>query len=239
MIGRGRLLGLMMPVTLLLVTPASAAVRAVFVGVDDYAFSRPAVPPAGFANLRGAVADTGRIKAALTRSLGLALDQPGADCRSQNAVSITLTNRCATRFALFADMKSALAGSAAGVLATAKVVEAGPTRARLQGEGAAVPLPAALFARELSHDFGSYRLPLAVRRATPGLPSVSMPRCRHDPAHDPACARRRAGRRIAVAAGGSARAACPPTARSPAVPRVAGAAAGGTAGRDPWGHRDR
>jgi hypothetical protein len=413
MIGRGRLLGLLMPATLLLVTPASAAVRAVFVGVDDYAFSRPAVPAAGFANLRGAVADTGRIKAALTRSLGLALDQPGADCRSQNPVSITLTNRCATRsaifsawtamigasapgdtlilyfaghgaqvqdtrfsqasgthstlmahdarnpsppadgtavdgeildtevrevidaatrrgirvitwfdschsgtanrgrpdtaarwapalttdrlpasrvpalrasratrvvpgwrvhfgaaqdgqsalerslegagrpraglftralasaleampdatfedlaarvrdevasasdgqqqphaegalratitgqevpvpsfavlrrgdaltlqggwlvgvtngsrFALFADMKSALAGSAAGVLATAKVVEAGPTRARLQGEGAAAPLPAALFARELSHDFGSYRLPLAVRDA--------------------------------------------------------------------------
>ncbi|WP_353200479.1 caspase family protein [Sandarakinorhabdus sp.] len=95
---------------------ASAAVRAVFVGIDNYQFSRSAgVASAGFDDLSGAVGDTLRIKATLARVYGLALDAPSpGGCRSGNATSITLTNTCATKAAILQAWNSAIAASQPG-----------------------------------------------------------------------------------------------------------------------------
>lgn len=101
---------------LLLGTPAWAgpAVRAVFVGVDDYLYSETKVKGAGFADLHGAVGDVGRIKDALAAAYGLDLDRPAGDCRSANAVSVTLTDHCATRAAILAALDERIDASAAG-----------------------------------------------------------------------------------------------------------------------------
>ncbi|WP_353218052.1 caspase family protein [Sandarakinorhabdus sp.] len=95
---------------------AAAKVRAVFVGIDKYQFSRTAGQAnAGFDDLSGAVADTRRIKAALTTAYGFALDQsPPGQCRSGNAASITLTDTCATKAAILAAWNDAIRASAAG-----------------------------------------------------------------------------------------------------------------------------
>ena len=95
--------------------PASAKIRAVFVGVDDYLYSAPTVPGAGFSDLHGTVADVDHIKAALQSSYGLALDQPSArQCRSANKVSITLTDQCATREAMLAALDDRIEASRRG-----------------------------------------------------------------------------------------------------------------------------
>jgi hypothetical protein len=100
---------------LALATPAQAALRAVFVGIDQYAFSRARVPEAGFDDLSGAVGDTLRIKAALRQARGLTLDEtPAGLCQSSNATSITLLNRCATRDAILAAWRTAITASAPG-----------------------------------------------------------------------------------------------------------------------------
>ena len=73
---------------LLLAAPAwgAPAVRAVFVGVDDYLYSEAKVKGAGFVDLHGAVGDVGRIKDALAAAYRLDLDKPAGGCRSENAM---------------------------------------------------------------------------------------------------------------------------------------------------------
>jgi hypothetical protein len=94
---------------------ASAEVRALFVGVDTYLYSRTKVPDAGFSDLRGAVGDVGRIKAAFRTAYGLDLDASAAgQCRSANRVSVTLTDKCATRRAVLEALDERIAASARG-----------------------------------------------------------------------------------------------------------------------------
>lgn len=99
---------------LALPAPAQSAIRALFVGIDNYKYSEPGTPDAGFKNLRGAVADSGRIKDALRDAYGLDLDQPATGCASTNAVSTTLTDACATRDAIMAELAHRIDQSAKG-----------------------------------------------------------------------------------------------------------------------------
>ncbi len=93
---------------------AHAAIRALFVGIDTYAYSAPGTPDAGFKNLRGAVADAGRIKEALRDAYGLDLDLPASGCASSNAVSTTLTDSCATRDAIMSELAKRIDQSSTG-----------------------------------------------------------------------------------------------------------------------------
>ena len=100
--------------------PASAAIRAVFVGVDRYAHSRQHDPKAtpAFDDMQVAGADVIFIKRRLARAYGLALD-PGplltsTACDSRNGVSITLTDACATRPAILAALEQQLAAAHRG-----------------------------------------------------------------------------------------------------------------------------
>ena len=96
-------------------TPANAAIRAVFVGVDRYAYSQTSVDTAEFKDLRGAVADTQHIKAAFRSAYGLDLDVPVAgQCQSANSVSITLTDACATRAAVLKALDDQIKASSRG-----------------------------------------------------------------------------------------------------------------------------
>jgi hypothetical protein len=95
--------------------PANAAIRAVFVGVDRYAYSQTNVETAEFKDLRGAVADTQHIKAAFRAAYGLDLDVPVAgQCQSANAASITLTDACATRAAVLKALDDQIKASSRG-----------------------------------------------------------------------------------------------------------------------------
>jgi hypothetical protein len=98
-----------------LASPADAAMRAVFVGIDHYRYSEPRVPGAGFKDLRGAAGDAQRIKDALNRAYGLELDAPAAgECRSANKTSVTLTDDCADRASILAALTERIAASAPG-----------------------------------------------------------------------------------------------------------------------------
>uniref|UniRef100_UPI00356ACC41 caspase family protein n=1 Tax=Sandarakinorhabdus sp. TaxID=1916663 RepID=UPI00356ACC41 len=100
---------------LLMPASANAAVRAVFVGIDNYENSRAHVPGAGFDDLSGAVGDTLRIKAAVAQAYRLSVDEvPQDQCQSSNAVSLTLINTCATKAAIMAAWNRALANSQPG-----------------------------------------------------------------------------------------------------------------------------
>lgn len=104
---------------LALATPATASakpvIRGLFVGIDQYLYSRATTQGADFGDLKGAVGDVGRIKAALRMAYRLDLDQPKAGtCTSQNAVSITLTDTCATRAAILGNLQKLIDASAAG-----------------------------------------------------------------------------------------------------------------------------
>lgn len=93
----------------------TARIRAVFVGIDKYRYSETNVPGAGFKDLRGAVGDAGRIKAALRAAYRLDLDEPApGQCKSANAVSITLTDDCADREAIMGALDQQIAASAPG-----------------------------------------------------------------------------------------------------------------------------
>lgn len=98
-----------------LATPAQAAIRAVFVGIDRYAYSQTTVPNADFKDLKGAVNDARRIKETLRAAYGLDLDAevPG-ECASSNAVSTTLLDKCATRGAILDAWRKQIARSARG-----------------------------------------------------------------------------------------------------------------------------
>ena len=90
------------------------AVRALFVGVDQYLYSRKRLESADFNDLNGAVGDVRRIKQALKSAYKLDLDQEGAGCASRNAVSITITDFCATRAAILAGFADRLKASRPG-----------------------------------------------------------------------------------------------------------------------------
>lgn len=90
-------------------------VHALFVGIDEYQFSRTRDPDAAFSDLQGAVGDVLRLKDALRATYGLAVDTPAADtCDSTNAVSTTLTNRCATRARILAALDAQIDALAPG-----------------------------------------------------------------------------------------------------------------------------
>jgi hypothetical protein len=94
---------------------ADAAIRAVFVGVDSYLYSQTNVESADFKDLRGAVADSRHIKAALRTAYGLDLDVPKpGQCKSANGVSITLTDNCATRAAVLEALEGQIQASSRG-----------------------------------------------------------------------------------------------------------------------------
>ncbi|WP_380878410.1 hypothetical protein ACFB49_16850 [Sphingomonas sp. DBB INV C78] len=99
----------------LLPTPAAAALRAVFIGIDHYAYSQTKVPEADFKDLSGAVSDARHIKEALRAAYAIDLDtETAGQCASANAVSITLVNECATRKAIFDAWQKQIAASAKG-----------------------------------------------------------------------------------------------------------------------------
>ncbi|MFL0355801.1 caspase domain-containing protein [Erythrobacter sp. GH1-10] len=69
-----------------------------FVGIDKYEFSRAQLRFADFDDLRGAVGDARRFKTALHDLYGLEFDRtPRSECRSENELSTTLLDACATR----------------------------------------------------------------------------------------------------------------------------------------------
>lgn len=93
----------------------AAAIRAVFVGIDNYLYSSTKVQGAGFNDLHGAVGDAERIKSALRTAYHLDLDTSVAGkCRSENAISITLTDNCADRASMLAALDRQINASAPG-----------------------------------------------------------------------------------------------------------------------------
>ncbi|MFN5821407.1 MAG: caspase family protein, partial [Novosphingobium sp.] len=110
-----RWLGLLLALlTFSITAPAAAKIRAVFIGIDKYAYSRTEVPFADFKDLHGAVNDARAIKRTLASVYGLDFDDDGSGCSSENAQSITLINQCATRKAIFAAWNRQIAASAPG-----------------------------------------------------------------------------------------------------------------------------
>lgn len=97
--------------------PANATIRALFVGINHYQYSASAAntTDADFKDLKGAVGDVVRIKEALRRLYELDLDDtaPGV-CDPGNAVSITLTDGCATRDAIIKAFEGRVAMSKPG-----------------------------------------------------------------------------------------------------------------------------
>lgn len=72
--------------------------NALFVGVDQYAYSRTNLRSSEFDNLQGAVGDVLRFKAAFREIYGVELDRvTDANCETSNNLSTTLINSCATR----------------------------------------------------------------------------------------------------------------------------------------------
>lgn len=94
---------------LLCAAPAQAAVRGVFVGIDAYANTGPDLK-----ELQGAKNDVALVKATLEARYKLGLDTRGDGCRSENAVSVTLTDACATRSAILDALVKRIGASAAG-----------------------------------------------------------------------------------------------------------------------------
>ncbi len=106
---------LAMVAALLVASPAAATVRTLFVGVDHYRYSKTRLPTAEFDDLKGAVSDVRRIKAALSAAYGLDLDPgPSGSCKSRNAISITLTDDCADRRSILAAFDGQVAASKSG-----------------------------------------------------------------------------------------------------------------------------
>ena len=83
-------------------TPACATIRAVFVGIDAYAFSQKQNPKSDFKDLHGAVNDARTMKETLRAKYALDFDRDDdPKCATANALSITLVNECATRKAIW------------------------------------------------------------------------------------------------------------------------------------------
>ena len=81
-------------------------IHALFVGIDEYRYSEQA----GFADLKGAVGDTQRFKQALAELYGVDVDTAeSGSCDSSNAISVTLTDDCATRARILAALDAQIA----------------------------------------------------------------------------------------------------------------------------------
>jgi hypothetical protein len=105
----------LMALTAAAAAPPATSIRAVFVGIDDYLYSSTKVQGAGFNDLHGAVGDAERMKAALRSAYHLDLDTSVAgQCRSENAVSTTLTNNCADRTSIIAALEHQIDASRPG-----------------------------------------------------------------------------------------------------------------------------
>lgn len=110
-----RVLATLLAVALSAPATAAPVVRALFVGIDEYRWSATNVRDAGFKDLRGAVGDSKRFKEAIRAAYRLNLDvAKPRQCRSANAVSITLTNECATREKMLGALADLIARSATG-----------------------------------------------------------------------------------------------------------------------------
>jgi hypothetical protein len=95
--------------------PASAAVRAVFVGIDSYAWSQTRRPASDFKDLHGAVNDARNMKETLRTVYAIDFDRDvEGKCATANALSTTLINECATRKAIFEAWRKQIAASAKG-----------------------------------------------------------------------------------------------------------------------------
>lgn len=107
---------LMLATALLFGSAAQAEVRAVFVGIDKYAYGAVQPPALRFADLSGAVGDTRRIRDALARSHRLAVGTmpEGETCQTQGPAALTLINACATKAAILAAWQQQLDASKAG-----------------------------------------------------------------------------------------------------------------------------
>ncbi|KPF79371.1 hypothetical protein IP88_02025 [alpha proteobacterium AAP81b] len=106
---------LLLAAALATATPATATIRALFVGIDNYAV-RPGDPEPP-AQLHGPVNDVAIIKAALARHYGLDVGPaPAADCVPPPATAITLINQCATRDAMLAALDGQIAAATSGDL---------------------------------------------------------------------------------------------------------------------------
>ncbi len=106
-------------ILLLHAAPAGAVTRALFVGIDSYAHSvgKPGNSDPEFRDLAGAVNDVLLIKQALAGPrwrLGLDDFAPGGDCQKHNAVSVTLTNACASRANIIGAFRALTLASAPG-----------------------------------------------------------------------------------------------------------------------------
>ncbi len=108
-----RLLALLLLALLALPAAAAPTLRAVFVGIDDYAFATsPAYPDAGFADLAGAVNDTRTIVATLSKALGRDFGAlPTVGCTASTAAALILINKCATKAAITAGWTSMIKAS--------------------------------------------------------------------------------------------------------------------------------
>ena len=109
--------GMILIVLVSLPAPAWAAIRAVFIGIDTYAYSnsRPQYATADFKDLSGAVNDAQNIKKALGAAYTLGFDGDVAGkCSTANALSITLTNECATRKAILEAWANQIGASKSG-----------------------------------------------------------------------------------------------------------------------------
>lgn len=96
-------------------TPASATIRAVFVGIDKYAYSTTEPGKEGFKDLRGAVNDARTIKRKLGATYQIKFDSDvEGTCSTMNALSITLVDKCATKKAIFAAWDRQIAASKGG-----------------------------------------------------------------------------------------------------------------------------
>lgn len=98
-------------------SPAAATIRAVFVGIDTYKYSRPAVRDAVFKNLSGAVRDARAIKKTLGTQYKIEFDadgNAGSPCRTANGQSITLINECATKASILSAWNEEIAASQPG-----------------------------------------------------------------------------------------------------------------------------
>lgn len=99
--------------------PTTAAtprkIYAVFVGVDNYLFSRTHVREADFSDLKGAVGDTLRFRAAMGELYAVAMGKPDSDgCDLNTEGSTTLLNKCATRARILAALDAQIAARKPG-----------------------------------------------------------------------------------------------------------------------------
>ncbi|MEO0439376.1 MAG: caspase family protein [Pseudomonadota bacterium] len=87
-----------------------SSVYGLFVGIDEYKFSRTSLRSSEFDDLQGAVGDVLRFKAAFRKIYGVELDQAtNASCETSNGLSTTLTNSCATRAKILAALDARIA----------------------------------------------------------------------------------------------------------------------------------